>query len=230
MPEVGRHALERVERDPSVRRELPTGDAEHPARAREKTVSRRAVAVLPSPTGSTRSPAKTARTALGAARSASGRASRASRSTCSTSSGGRSDRRGIAVVRGVGRAEEQHVVPGHGERDAHVVLRERQRGRPSPRRRGPARATPLLSCTDVPARGSSSARTWSTHGPAALTTTRASTDDRARRRPRPPRRRPARSRCAARRRGARLSTTAPASAAAITFSRHSRASFVQASA
>ena len=75
----------------------------------------------------------------------------------------------------VRRTEQQHVVPGDGEGDPHVVLGDRERRAPRARSPGRARGQPRLSRTDVPASGSSRRRTRSTHGPAALTTTRAST-------------------------------------------------------
>ena len=87
----------------------------------------------------------------------------------------------------------------------------------------------MLSRTDVPARGSSSRRTASTHGPAAFTMTRAvtSTIDPSTITSAPVTAPPeSRSETTF----ARLSTVAPASDAARTFSRQSRASFVQASA
>ncbi len=45
--------------------------------------------------------------------------------------GGDRDVAGIAVVRCVGRAQEEHVCPGHGEGDPHLVLSDRERRRPS---------------------------------------------------------------------------------------------------
>ena len=42
----------------------------------------------------------------------------------------RDDRVGTAVVQVVGRAEEQHALPGNGEAHPHLVVRDRERGRP----------------------------------------------------------------------------------------------------
>ena len=101
--------VERVERDPPVRRQLAAGDAEHPARRRVvKTVSRRAFAVAPSPPGSTRSPQKVDARARAECRRRR-RPPRRAPARCRRRS--RATSLGLALVQRVRRAEQQHPLP-----------------------------------------------------------------------------------------------------------------------
>ena len=137
----------------------------------EKTVSRRAVAVPPSPSGRTRSPAYDARTDArleeGGRQRLAGFLEDLGHVLRLDGDGGR-----VAVEVGVGRPEQEQPVPRDGERDADVVLRDGQRRAPvasardehvhalaEPHRRAGAR---ILESADA-----------STHGPAAFTVTRA---------------------------------------------------------
>ncbi len=87
---------------------------------------------------------------------------------------------GVALEQRVGRAEQEHPLPRHGEGDTNAVVRDRQRGRPR-LRRARARGRPCSGGRTSPHADPRSGARASTHGPAALTTT----GSRARRRPSP---------------------------------------------
>ena len=162
-----------------------------PPRPRLTTVSRRARMVLDPPAGRTRTPANRDRTSEGARtsaasdRPASARICAASASVAATSAGSPSYGSSVVPRRSIpshGIANETRP-PGSGVVTAAV--------HPSPPAR--TRCAPFDRRTLVPAAGSSSRRTRSTHGPAAFTTVRAGDAHRAASEagpaPRPPRRR-----------------------------------------
>ena len=94
-----------------------------------KTVSRRALAVEPAPPGRTRSPAKRGPHAVGAEE----RAVERDRGLVEDLVDVRAVHLhvvGLPVVEPVGRPEQQHPLPRHGEGDPDLVVRDRQRRRP----------------------------------------------------------------------------------------------------
>ena len=118
--------LERVERDPAVRRQLAAGDAEHPrraasvdglaARVRGRARRRRAARAA---RRTSRAPAPMPSTATAASARTCARRRRSTRGVV-----------GLALVQRVGRPEQQHALPRDREADPHLVVRDRQRGAP----------------------------------------------------------------------------------------------------
>ena len=108
---------------------FPPATVTMPSGPVESVVSRSARTVSAAPSGSTRTPAKRARTAPRAAGSSASCAS--ARICCSSASVGWSDA-GVALERRVGRPQQEHLGPGHGERNPAAVDRDRQRRSPTP--------------------------------------------------------------------------------------------------
>jgi len=121
--------LERVERDPAVRRELPACDREHPgASDRAHGLARRTGGLV----GAARQDAQPGerRAHLLGAHPLDGCLGLGD--DLRDVSLGHGDRCGIAVVERVRRPQQQHALPGHCERHADGVPRDRQRRRPRP--------------------------------------------------------------------------------------------------
>ena len=188
----------------------------------ESIVSRCACAVATAPAGSTLTPAKRARTGPSAstssARAASSRICRSSASVGAIVRASPSKALSVVPTR---RRPAQGTAKATRVRSIGIVT-----AAPQPPSRSSTRCAPLLRVTEVPACGSSSRRTSSIHGPAALTTARTPTSNVSpvsvsRSWATGPRSSPASS--------TRLSTAAPASAAPRRLARQSRASSVWAS-
>ena len=157
-PRSARRRVERLERDPPVRRELAARDVEHPARApREDGLAPRAHALArrrPAGRAARRTSARTrsGATRLGRSATAASRGSASRRPARRTAPSGSPS----YVVSVVPRSE--HPVPGHGEGDADVVLGDGQRGVPllvraDERRERPCSAAPTCPQSDPRAGG-----------------------------------------------------------------------------
>ena len=129
-PELRAKALEHLERDAPVGRELSSGDVEHPTgtAAEDRLASRaRALALTGRKNAQTR-----VRGAYAIGCDERGvECHRRLGENLLDVGGGDGDVAGIAVVRCVRRAQEEHAGPGHREGDPHVVLSDRERRRPS---------------------------------------------------------------------------------------------------
>ena len=152
---------------------LPPATLSIPPALRPNTVSRLALTLSPLPAGSTRSPAYEARTRSaattsgGSAVDASDRIWSTSAGVTATSLGSPSCSTSVVPSRSMSYQGTAKVT-----RTASCVIVSAAVQSPS---RDVSTCAPLLSRTDEPSPGSSRRRTWSTHGPAALTTTREST-------------------------------------------------------
>ena len=127
--ELGAKHAERCERDPAVGRELAARHAQHPALATKVDGLPAGARGRAVPGGEDAQPGERGSHRLPPEQVGSDRDGRLGQDLLDIGLGCL-DILGLAVVERVGRAEQEHALPGQSEREAHLVVRDGERRRP----------------------------------------------------------------------------------------------------